>query len=59
MRTIQNALARVHSFADVEKMNFDSKLHVQMNICIHICLSVFSIRDVPASLSISSHFTFK
>lgn len=59
MRTIQNSLARVHSIADVEKMNSDGKLHVQINICIHVCLCVFSIRDMPASLSISSHFIFK
>lgn len=42
----------------MEKIDSD-KIHVQSNICIHICVYVFSIRAVPTSLSISSLFLNK
>lgn len=58
-RTFQNLLAHVNCVADVEKMDSDGKAHASLNICMHVCVYVFSIRDVPISLFISSRFIFK
>lgn len=59
MRTFQNWLAHVNYVADVETMDSDGKTHASLNICMHVCVYVFGIRDVPTSLSISSPFIFK
>lgn len=54
MRTFQNLLAHVNCVADVEKMDSDGKTHA--SLCMHVCVQVFSIRDVTISLFISSLF---
>lgn len=59
MRTFQNLLAHINYVADVEKIDSDGKTHASLNIRMHVCVYVFSIRDVPTSLSISSQFIFK
>lgn len=59
VRTFQNLLAHVNCAADVEKIDSDGKTHASLNICMHVCVYVFSIRDVPASSFISSQFIFK
>lgn len=59
MRTFQNLLAHVNYVADVETMDSDGKTHASLNRCMHVCVYVFGIRDVPTSLSISSQFIFK
>lgn len=50
MRTSQNLLAHVNYVADVEKIDSDGKTHASLNICMHVCVYVFSIR-VPTSVS--------